>query len=148
MVVGIQRMPEDDRHHAKLHLWKDREGDLRDAAPGGVWNLWFDRAEGFRRAEDDQVVLLTSAQKVLRFLSEHPEPVSRPVIANGTGLAPRTVGDALARLMEAGEVERHQLRGPKGANLYVLPSSSIIIDGEDGVSVEAIGDAINGVGDG
>lgn len=134
IVVGIQRLEPEAAHAAKLHLWKDRDGDLHDTSHNGYWNLDFDRElGGFRRVADDAVVRVPSPQKIMRYLTECREPVTKRQIISAVGIADKTAESALKALLDAEQIQLAGWLGEHGAKLYQLPPNAIILQQDGGV---------------
>lgn len=91
VVLGLQRTRPGA---AKLHFFKDRDGDL---PVGEAWGLLFDREQGFRRDPEDGKATLTAPERVREVLEADPG-MTTEALMGATGYAERTVRDALREL--------------------------------------------------
>ena len=116
IVVGIERLEE---MRARLHFWKDREGDL---PVGKKWILKFSPEDGYEVADEGKMV--TIDDRIMNALRE----------ANGTGMTygqlepileipKRTLEKHLSALSSAGVVKANI--GPRGGKSWVVVDDEI-----------------------
>ena len=104
VVVGLDRLRDG---YARLHLLKDRDGDL--PVPE-AWGLFFDREQGFRRDPEDGKPKQTAKDKVRELLEAQPGLVIQQLVKS-TGNGERTVRDALRELGATAEAGLHNRKG-------------------------------------
>ena len=99
--------------YARLHFFKDRDGDL---PVGEAWGLLFDRDEGFRRDPEDGKPQETATDKVRDALAalEAESWLTVKELASITGYAVNTVRGALR------ELPTEDRDGPHGEKAYRL----------------------------
>jgi hypothetical protein len=103
VVIGLQNVRPG---YARLHFFKDRDGDL---PVGETWGLLFDREDGFRRDPEDGKPRETVLDKVRAALQAEPG-LSLMELMRTTGGAERTVRDALKKLGASEKPGPHNLK--------------------------------------
>ena len=91
IILGLQRVRDG---YARLHFFKDRDGDL---PVGSSWGLLFDRDAGYRRDPTDDKPKETATTQVQALLGQGT-PLTPEQIAEATGYAVRTVRRALKEI--------------------------------------------------
>jgi AAA domain len=112
VIVGLQRVRVG---YARLHFFKDRDGDL---PVGERWGLLFDREQGYRRDPDDEKPQQNATGRVRELLEAQPGMTQRQLI-EATGYAERTVRKALRELDAT-----NKRAGSNGERLFELPEET------------------------
>lgn len=136
VVIGIQRR---EGNRSRLYFWKDRDGDLEEhIGEQREWNLWFNREEGFLRAEDDVKFVIPATEIIMEYMTGTPHSVTRAQVIQSTGLSKKRAEKGLNALAERGAIVQLEEKGERGANLYALPDNAIVLQGEKGTRVQSI----------
>jgi hypothetical protein len=112
VIVGLQRVRVG---YARLHFFKDRDGDL---PVGERWGLLFDREQGYRRDPDDEKPQQNATGRVRELLEAQPGMTQRQLI-EATRYAERTVRKALRELDAT-----NKRAGSNGERLFELPEET------------------------
>ena len=107
VVLGLER-PRAGR--ARLHFFKDRDGDL---PVGEKWGLLFDREQGYERDPEDGKYKPNAAEQVRELLAADPG-LTQDELVEATKKAKRTVRGALGEIEAVGTGHPKRWRLPSG----------------------------------
>ena len=114
IVIGIKK---NAPGRSTMYFWKDRDGDMHEY--GDKWKLIFTHADGFER--DPQDTEPEPSELVRRaLLQSGAARMSIAEIAAATGKSAEKIRDAVAKLVNGGQVEEDDQRGARGRKYYRL----------------------------
>jgi hypothetical protein len=116
IVVGIERLEE---NRARLHWWKDREGDL---PVGKKWVLKFSASDGYEVMNEGKMV--SDDERIVTALRDaNGGGMSYSQLGTELGIARRTLEAHIAGLEKEGVVEARV--GPRGAKTWFMKDGEI-----------------------
>lgn len=116
VVVGIERLEE---NRARLHWWKDREGDL---PVGKKWVLKFSAADGYEVMNEGKIV--SDDERILNALRDaNGGGMTYTQLGTELGIKKRTLEGHMAGLERSGVIEAQV--GPRGAKTWFIRDGEI-----------------------